>query len=163
MRTTTDGLTRLALGAAGGFAGTLAIQAAMAATRKWLPAASPPLRRDPGDFMVEKAEGALPDAVRRRIPDAAEAGAKSALALGYGLAFGALYAAVRPRGGNPLLDGVALGLVTWAAGYLGWLPAAGLTPPPWRQTPAQAAGPAAQHVVYGVAAVAAYDWLAGRA
>ncbi len=113
--------------------------------------------------MVEKAEDVLPDAVRRRMPGTVETGAAQTLAVGYGLTFGALYGAVRPNGGKPLLDGAALGLACWAAGYLGWLPALGLIPPVRRQTTAQVAAPAAEHVVYGVVTVAVYDWLAGRA
>jgi hypothetical protein len=153
---------RVALGAAGGFAGTLVLQALLKASQKWLPSAVPPLRQDPGKFMVEKAEEALPDRIRSRIPDAAEAVTGQALGLGYGLAFGALYAVLCPRGGSPLLDGFVLGTAAWAAGYLGWLPASGLMPPVWEQQAAQVVAPAAEHVVYGVITVAAYDWLQER-
>jgi hypothetical protein len=41
----------------------------------------------------------------------------------------------RPRGGSALLDGALLDIASWAAGYLGWLPALGLMPPVWRQDP----------------------------
>ncbi len=155
-------LGRVALGAAGGFAGTLALQALLSASQKWLPSAAPPLRRHPGEFMVEKAEEVLPEQVRNRIPEAAEKATAQALGVGYGLAFGALYAALRPRGGSPLLDGVILGAAAWAAGYLGWLPALGLMRPVWKQDAPQALAPAAEHAVYGVVTVAAYDWLQAR-
>jgi hypothetical protein len=154
-----DLLKRIALGAAGGFAGTLVLQALLSASQKWLPSAAPPLRQHPGDFMVEKAEQALPERVREGIPEAAETAAAQALGVGYGLAFGALYAALRPRGGSPLLDGLSLGACAWAAGYLGWLPAMGLMRPVWRQNAVQALAPAAEHAVYGMVTVAAYDWL----
>jgi hypothetical protein len=157
-----DRTGRLALGAAG-FAGTLVLQAIRTANQAWLPGTMPPIRRDPGAFMIERAEGALPDRVRRQVPERAEADAAQLLAVGYGLTFCALYAAVRPGGGTPLRDGLALGLATWAAGYLGWLSAAGLMPPVWRQRPGQALLPAAEHVAYGVATVAAYDRLRPRA
>jgi hypothetical protein len=58
-----------------------------------------------------------------------------------------------------LLDGLILGASAWAAGYLGWLPAMGLMRPVWRQNAPQAFAPAAEHAVYGMVTVAAYDWL----
>ncbi len=150
---------RIALAAAGGLAGTLVLQALLSASQKWLPSAAPPLRQHPGEFMVERAEEALPERVRGRIPEAAETAAAQALGVGYGLAFGALYATLRPRGGSPLLDGLILGASAWAAGYLGWLPAMGLMRPVWRQNVPQALAPAAEHAVYGIVTVAAYGWL----
>jgi hypothetical protein len=152
-------LSQLTLGAAAGFAGTLAVQALMTANRKWLPSAAPPIRQDPGEFMVETAEAALPVWVRERIPDVVESGAAKLLALGYGLTFGVLYAAYRPGGGATQRDGIALGLANWATGYVGWLPASGLMPPLWRQQPRQVAVAAIEHVVYGLTTVAAYNWL----
>jgi hypothetical protein len=157
-----DILRRAALGAAGGLAGTLALQALMAATGRVLPQAQPSIREDPGQFMIDRAESLLPEPARERIPDAAEQAAAKALGIGYGLAFGALYGALRPAGGSPLIDGAVLGAACWAAGYLGWLPALGLMPPVWKQEPAQAIGPAAEHLVYGIATVGAYDWLRAR-
>jgi len=149
----------IALGAAGGFVGTLAIQALLTGTQKWLPSATPPIRQDPGESMVEKAEEVLPEDTRQEIPDIVETGAARALAVGYGLTFGALYAALCPAGGPPHRDGPVLGLATWAVGYLGWLPALDLMPPVWRQEPLRALTPVAEHIVYGMATVAAYGWL----
>jgi hypothetical protein len=154
-----QGLSRLALGAAAGFAGTLAVQALMTANQKWLPGAAPPIRQDPGEFMVEKVEAALPVAVRERIPDVVESGAAKLLALGYGLTFGALYAAYQTNDDAPLRDGVALGVANWATGYVGWLPALGLMPPVWQQHPRQVAAGLVEHVVYGITTVAAYNCL----
>jgi hypothetical protein len=152
-------LKHAALGAAGGLAGTLALQGLMAAGRRWAPDSLPPLREEPGRFMIRKMEKALPDATRVRIPESVEKAAAAGLGVDYGVAFGALYGLLRPHGGHPLLDGLALGAACWAAGYLGWLPALGLTPPVWRQRPAQALAPAMEHLVYGVVAVAAHDGL----
>ena len=115
----------------------MALQALMAANQKVAAGTIPPILEDPGQFMVEHAEAALPGRVRRAIPDWAETATARGLGLGYGLTFGALYAALRPRGGSVLAEGVALGLACWAAGYLGWLPAAGLMPPVDEQDPAQ--------------------------
>lgn len=155
-------LKRVCLGAAGGFLGTVAIQALMRAQGKWLPQASPPIRQHPGEFMVDRMEGALPDAARRHIPEAAETVVAQGLGMGYGVAFGALYAALRQQRGNALLDGAALGLGCWVAGYLGWLPAAGLMPPVNQQSAAQVAGPVVDHLAYGVVTAAAYNWLCGQ-
>jgi hypothetical protein len=68
----------------------------------------------------------------------------------------------RPTGGPPLADGVILGVATWATGYLGWLPAAGLMPPVWQQTAPQAIAPIAEHALYGITTVATYGWLRER-
>jgi hypothetical protein len=121
MTTASDMLTKTALGAAGGLAGTMAIQGLMKVDQRYAPESMPPIREDPGEFMVDWAEEALPDSARRRIPEAAEKVAAGTLAMGYGLAFGALYGMVRPRGGNPAIEGLALGAACWAAGYLGRL------------------------------------------
>src|ERR1043165_4206979 len=116
----------VALGAAAGLAGTMVINALNAAGHKWLPQAEPPMREDPGDFMVRRAERLLPEQAKQRIPRTAEKVASNSLAMGYGMTFGALYSTLRPKGGSVLIDGAALGLACWAAGYLGWLPATGL-------------------------------------
>ena len=162
-RSKPDRLTQLALGAAGGFVGTVALTAVLQATMKWMPQTAPPLREEPGKFMVHKAEDALPANVRASIPRPLENAAARLLAIGYGITFGALYAALRPRGGSALLDGAMLGIGSWAAGYLGWLPALGLMPPVWRQKAPAVITPAAEHVLYGVATVGVYDWLRRRA
>jgi hypothetical protein len=154
-----QGLSRLALGAAAGFAGTLAIQALMTANQKWFPSAAPPIRQDPGEFMVESVEAVLPVSVRERIPEVMESSAAKLLALGYGLTFGVLYAAYQSNDSAPLRDGIVLGMTNWATGYVGWLPALGLMPPVWQQQPQQVAAAVVEHVVYGIATVAAYHWL----
>ncbi len=55
-----DVLTRAALGAVGGLAGTMVLQAIMAAGQRWCPETLAPLREDPGQFMVERAGSCLP-------------------------------------------------------------------------------------------------------
>jgi hypothetical protein len=122
----------------------------------------PALRQDPGEFMVERAEQALPLEAQAHIPDLLESAAARALALGYGVNFGLLYAALRPTRGPRTLHGVVLGLGTWAVGYLGWLWLLGLMPPPWMQRLPQVVMPAAQHVAYGLATVGVYEWLRQR-
>jgi hypothetical protein len=154
---------RLALGALAGLAGTMALQAVRAANQKLIPASSPPIKKDPGEFMVKQAEKALPRSTRRRIPKKLEAVGAKFLALGYGMTFGALYAVSRPKTRLILVEGTMLGVVTWAAGYLGWLPALGLMKPVWKHKPAQVAMPVAEHALFGVATVAGYRWVKEKA
>lgn len=155
-------LKRIALGAAGGLAGTCAIQLLLTANQRWLPRALPPMHQEPGAFMVEKGEEMLPDPVRQRIPQSVKTGAALSLAAGYGLTFGALYTLFRPQGGSAIADGVLLGLANWATGYVGWLPATGLMPPLWRQKAPQVIAPLVEHALYGMATVATYNWLRKR-
>lgn len=162
MFTTGDCLKRLALGAAGGIAGTLAIHALLTARHKWLPSTVPPICQDPGEFMVDLGEEVLPHPVRQRVPQVVETGVARLFAVGYGLTFGGLYTLFRPNGGPPCMDGILLGIATWATGYLGWLPAVGLMPPVWRQQAPQVMAPIAEHALYGMVTVAAYDWLRAR-
>lgn len=139
---------RLVRGAGAGIAGTLAIQNAMKVQRKFLPSTTPPMRQDPADFMLEHSP--------IEIPEKAEPVVKKMMQLGYGIAVGALYGALRKHPRNVLLEGTLLGLGTWAAGYLGWLPKAGLLPALKEQTLAQISGPIATHLVFGIATASAY-------
>lgn len=147
---------RVGAGAAAGLASTVLIQSFMAASQKWAPQTLPPIKQDPGEFMVKKVEEVLPESVAERIPEELETTAAKSLALGYGATFGALYASSRPEVKRLLLEGTALGLAAWATGYLGWLPAAGLMPPISRQEPRQIAGPIVSHILFGIATVGLY-------
>src|SRR5438105_12119416 len=128
---------RLALGAAAGAAGTTLIRGMMMATQRFAPETLPPMKEEPGHFMVQQAKRALPQDMREKVPAKVEKTAATLLAFGYGMTFGLLFAAARPRAEAVLLEGVALGGVTWAAGALGWLPATKLAPPVWKQKPKQ--------------------------
>jgi len=153
---------RLALGAVAGGVATLLLQLIRAADQKVLPDAEAPIQQDPGKFIVEKAEQLLPPQAREKIPKKAENFIAKWLGMAYGITFGSLYAATRPAGGRPLLDGASLGLGSWAVGFLGWLPATRLMPPVWKHRPKQIAKPIAEHAAYGIAAVTAYNWLRRR-
>ena len=63
---------RTGFGAAAGLAGTLVIQGLLAASQKWVPQSLPPIKQDPGEFMIEKAEEHLPEKVREKIPEQLE-------------------------------------------------------------------------------------------
>jgi hypothetical protein len=69
----------------------------------------------------------------------------------YGAAAGIAYELAwrRLRMAEPVPSGPAYGLALWAASYAGWLPMAGLYPPPDRDAPRRIGGMIAHHVVYG--------------
>jgi hypothetical protein len=146
-------------GAAGGLVGTLVIHSLLKASQRWAPELLPPLRDEPGHFMVSSVEQRMPAHLREALPAAVETGAAQFLGMFYGIFFGAIYPLFRPRTGNSLVDGAVLGISVWALGYLGWLRVFGLMPPLARQRPPQVLSPVVEHVVYGIATTAAYNWL----
>ncbi len=150
---------QLALGALAGLAGTMILQAARGAQQKKLPRATPPIQRDPGEFMIKKVEQILPERARARISKGLESIGAMSLGIGYGTTFGSAYAALRRRPRNVLAEGAALGIASWAVGFLGWLPATGLMPPVSRHEPQQVAASIAEHALYGIAVVSAFKWL----
>jgi len=151
-----------ALGAIAGIAGTLLIRGIIAASQKTMPQTLPPMKEDPGQFMVRKTKQLLPRRARRRIPKSTETIAAQVLAFGYAATFGCLYAEIRHDHGKSIFDGAALGAISWAIGYLGWLPAAKLMPPVWKQRPRQVLPNLLGHIVYGIATVALYTRLRER-
>jgi hypothetical protein len=153
--------TRLALGAAAGLAGTMALNTIHKATQRWIAESSPPIKEDPGRFLLHKATQALPERARQRLYKA-EGAITRLLPMGYGMTFGVLYATARPKTRRVLVEGLLLGLVAWATGYLGWLPGARLMPPIWKHKPKQVATPVAEHALYGLATAAGYRWLSKR-
>lgn len=69
----------------------------------------------------------------------------------YGAAAGVLYGLIQDELRLPAIPaGVGFGIAVWGFGYLGWLPATHLLPPPWRQQPGDALTPVAAHLAYGV-------------
>jgi hypothetical protein len=150
---------RAAAGAAAGLAGTFLIQGLLAASQKWAPQSLPPIKQDPGEFMVEQVEKYLPEKAKEKIPEGLENAAAKSLALAYGTTFGALYAASRAETKSVFLEGSALGLAAWGAGYLGWLPATGLMAPVTKQEPEEIAGPILSHILFGIATVGLYRFL----
>ncbi len=153
---------RLAVGAVAGLIGTLLMQSVRKTKQKWAPEAEAPMKEDPGKFVVEQAEKVLPAETRSRISESAESTAGQLLGAAYGTSFGIGYAGLQGGTGSILLDGTLLGLGVWAAGYLGWLPAAGLTAPAWKHRGKRLWVPVAEHVLYGVATAAGYHLLRGR-
>ena len=91
-------------GAAAGAAGTAVIRGLMMASQRFAPETLPPMKEDPGHYMVKKVKNALPEKVRERVPDKVEETAAAMLAFGYGMTFGSLYAVARRQRGI-LLEG----------------------------------------------------------
>jgi hypothetical protein len=154
--------TRIATGAAAGLAGTIALRGVMAANQKLLPETLPPMQGDPAEFMVQQARSVLPPGQRARIPEGVHDAVEKGLGPAYGMTFGVLYGLLTPRHQRILACGALLGLATWAAGYLGWLPATGLMPPITKQRPEQVAGPIVTHLLFGIGTAALYALLRGR-
>ncbi len=155
-----DLLRRMTCGAIGGLAGTVVIHGLMAAEQKLVSGTTPPIQQHPGEFMLRKLKGALPDSLGRYVPESQRAA--NLVGMGYGVAFGKLYCGLKPGCCHRLRDGAALGLVAWATGYLGWLPATGLMPPIWKHTPRQVVAPLVEHLVYGVTAITVCEFLRGQ-
>lgn len=153
---------QLAIGAAAGLVGTMAIQTLLKTHSKFSPRTMSPIRRDPGEHLLHKARRSLPWKIRKHIPRKIEATGGKLLGVGYGMAVGAVYATARRKTQRTLLEGALLGLATWAVAYLGWLPGAKLMKPVWKHKPAQAAMPLAEHALYGIATVGSYRWLKNR-
>jgi hypothetical protein len=141
-------------GMMGGLLGAAAIEKAIGLSRKLPePLHMPELKGNPAEYVVSKVEklsgGPLPPESHAR--------AVKASPWIYGLAWaGALAGFARPlrmyKPLNAALAGAALGTLVWAADYLGWLPAAGLTKPITRQQPSRLASSLVGHVLFGVVA-----------
>ncbi len=157
----------MTIGALAGVAGTMVLQTVRKISQKYVSeTAEPPMKEHPGTFMVHQAERLLPETAKAKVSEKVSEETKAKigeyLGLAYGATFGALYGALRPQGGPTMLDGAWFGLLTWAAGYLGWLPASGLMPPVWKHEAKQVSKPIAEHALFGVATVAAYDLMTNR-
>ena len=157
-----DLLKRVTVGAAAGVAGTLVLQGVVMGMVKVAPQLEPPESEEPASFMLWQVEKRLPKKLWMKIPPKAETAAGLGLSFAYGATFGALYAALRGHARSSIAEGAVLGTAVWAIGYLGWLPAADLIPPIWKQEPKQMVGPIVEHLVYGVLTVAAYEFIRGR-
>ena len=151
--------SRMLAGAGAGLAATVGMHGMRTATQKLAPHTMPPIKEDPGKFMVDRAESALPLETQERVPETLESTAATLLHFGYGMTAGLLYAALGSRRSSLLRDGLGVGLAVWAAGYLGWLPRTQLMPPVTEQRSEQVIVPLLQHVLFGLAVVAVYDRL----
>ena len=135
-------------GIVGGTAGAaLMLPVFEVAKRAGLLAESPPLR------VVDRAAAAAAEATETGGP--VEPADRVAAAVGshllYGAAAGAFYGLIQDELRlPPAVAGPAYGVLLWAAGYLGWMPAAGVLPQPWRQHAGDALVPVLAHLAYGL-------------
>jgi hypothetical protein len=109
----------------------------------------PPTREDPAEFLVravERVTAPLPGGLHR----AAARGLPWAYGISWPLVFGLFarrFEIDSPR--RAALGGALLGVLAWSVGYLGWLPATGLTQPVQRQPIARTFSSLATHVAWG--------------
>lgn len=147
--------SRLLIGAIAGFAGTLAMTAAMRRLHRRLP--------DKQRYPLPPREIVESAAVRAGLPlsdkdalDAATAGHFL-----YGAATGSLIAAANPRIGP--VTGAVAGVGVWMASYLFWLPGMGILKPATLHPRRRNALMLGAHLVWGAAtAVAMRELLAAR-
>lgn len=139
-------------GAVGGAVGTAFMQAGMKLDPKLPEAAqAPKLRSDPGDFLVQQGERTA----GVKLPKDTHETVAHSLHWTYGVGWGALLGMTIPRAfarslPETMLAGAGMGAACWAAGYVGWLPAAGLAAPIHRQGATHAASSLATHLIFGV-------------
>ena len=96
--------------------------------------------------------------VKRTGSEAALTGASH---LGYGALAGAGYGLLRSRLDRlpSWLAGGSYGVILWAAGYEGWIPAAGIQPPTTQKPPRKWTVPVGSHLIFGLATALAFERL----
>ena len=137
-------------GAVAGLAGTAVMSGVMALAKKaGLMAGEPPPRTVARNF--EEAIG-----VRDDLPQPAFEASWVGQHFAYGTAAGVAYTLARGhfKVSEPLPAGPLFGTALWAFGYVGWLPATGLYPPPTAEPRRRVATLIAAHLVYGTATAA---------
>ena len=139
--------TKLLIGGIAGFAGTLAMTAAMRRMHARLPAKEryPLTPREIVDSGAKQLGAELPDRPARDLTLAAH--------FAYGALVGAMIAAMNPD--MKKKTGAAAGAAVWAASYMGWIPAVGTLEPATKHPPRRNALMVAAHLVWGAATAAA--------
>ena len=149
-------MNELTSGAVAGLAGTAVMSAAMAADRAfgWMRGEVPPRK------VARRFEESL--GVRDDLSRPAFEASWVAQHFAYGAAAGVAYEMIRrrlrPR--EPLSAGAMYGAALWAVSYAGWLPLAGLYPPPHEDNRERALMIALHHLIYGATVAVVADRLA---
>jgi uncharacterized membrane protein len=143
-------VTAAACGLAAAAVGT----AAMTSAQRWVYGFTGAADSDAPAVVGEKILGALGIKVKKEQRPALNTAMHALYGTSWGLPFGVLLG----RGEHPPgpLKGLAFGFGVWAAS-LAELPALGVAPPPWKQSPAALGQDLAFHLVFGAATAAAYD------
>jgi uncharacterized membrane protein YagU involved in acid resistance len=138
--------TRLLIGGIAGFAGTLAMTAAMRRMHGRLPAREryPLTPREIVDSGAKQVGFALPDETARDVTLAAH--------FAYGALTGAIIAAMNPDLNKR--SGAAAGFAVWVASYMGWIPAVGNLEPATKHPARRNGLMIAAHLVWGAATAA---------
>jgi hypothetical protein len=132
-------LGRVVSGGAAGVAATAVMTAFLVAAER-----SGVMHSQPPRMIVDRLLPGLDDRTADRVALVAHAA--------YGAGAGALHGLLLPRRARRAPSaGIAFGLVLWAFGYEGWLPAIGVLPPAHRDHRGRAATMVLAHVVYGAA------------
>lgn len=139
--------TKLLIGGIAGFAGTLAMTAAMRRMHRRLPANEryPLTPREIVDSGARQLGVPLADAPARDLTLAAH--------FAYGALTGALIAAMNPD--LKKRTGAAAGVAVWVASYMGWIPAVGNLEPATRHPARRNALMIGAHIVWGASTAAA--------
>jgi uncharacterized membrane protein len=140
--------------AGAGIAAALVGTAAMTSAQKWVYGLTGGAESRAPAVVGERILGALGVTVKKEQRPALNAATHALYGTSWGLPFGVLFG----RGARPPgpAKGLAFGFGVWAAS-LAKLPALGVAPPPWKQSPAALARDLGFHLVYGVATAAAYE------
>ena len=147
------------LGLMGGVVATALLQQGMKASVRLPESIRPePPERDPGDFVVEQGERVLKhplsESAHRTTAKLAHYAYGATWGAALGLAFGAASAPMVRDPKMILAGGAAMGAIVWSVGYLGWLPATGLTHKVTEQKPGAVASGITSHLLYGILAAA---------
>jgi uncharacterized membrane protein YagU involved in acid resistance len=140
--------SRLLIGAIAGFAGTMAMTAAMRRLHAKLPAEEryPLTPREIVDRLGEQATGAPPE-------DETAKDLTTASHFLYGAAMGALISALDAEPSRK--TGAAAGMAVWLASYMGWIPAMHVLEPATRHPARRNLLMIGVHVVWGAATASA--------
>lgn len=148
------GASSIASGALGGVIGTAIMRGEMKLANKLPePLQMPTTHGSPGEYVITRAA----EVAGRTLAPEARARWANALSWAYGTGWATmlgLVAAFEPlrTWKRAVGAGAAFGAIVWGAGYLGWLPLAGLTEPVHRERPTKTLSSLVGHVVYGIAA-----------
>jgi hypothetical protein len=140
-------------GVAGGLVGSFAIGKLVENQGK-LPEKlrGPAMAANPADVVLGEAE----KLTHERVPEATKPAAGQVLHYLYGTTGPALLGIIARRAGinrslgRTLAFGAGLGVLVWAIGYLGWLPAAGVVEPIEKQGATHVASSVLGHAGYGI-------------
>jgi uncharacterized membrane protein len=140
--------------AGAGVAAAVVGTAAMTSAQKWVYGLTGGEESEAPAAVGERILGALGVKVKKEQRPALNTAMHALYGSSWGLPFGVLLG----RGAGPPgpAKGLAFGFAVWAAS-LAELPALGVAPPPWKQSPAVLGQDLAFHLVYGVATAAALE------